>query len=290
MDFLSLFKLFIVKHLFKKEKYIFSGGIYLVVPFLFLLKMAGSNVIFDMYDFPFHKKNILWREKVVFYVFSRYLIAFTDKIIFETEGYFDTFIRNSGVAFLDNEKYIIMPVFAKPKKIKRIPADNNFIYIGNFAKTHDIDWALEHLHFSSMDFQFYLIGEDRKGRMKRLKEKYINDSRFNFLGFVENIDVYLENATLGFGIFGTDQKSIDSITNKVWEYVEWNIPVITSRNSLASKYFVEFEEMFFCESECDFVGIIQDILSCKYNMSAISESANNKMLIHKSKYLQCSFY
>lgn len=286
--FMSLIKINmqIICACFRGDKNLYLiGGPHILVPLIPVYKKIGFHVTFDTYDWPLHKDRLNKIEKKLLWLYGKF-IAYSDVVLFLNQQYKNTFVRLSEYSF-DDEKTSVMllppipaPSMNQGNRLNERLEVRRLVYIGHFAKVHAIEVLLswfEELQ-NEADCFFDLIGQDKFGRLQELRCKYQNE-KIKFHGHLKDVSKYIKTGNIGIGIFGDAQKSVDSETNKILEYMENGMLVITGRNYALPYLFPQARGIFYVKSMEDLSRTLQKI-SFLSDSEIIGLGLENKMLIH----------
>jgi hypothetical protein len=245
---------------------IFVGGPIIFLPFFPFFRLIGLRFVYDTYDFPRHKHLINYFDKIILILYA-WLINFSDELIFLNDCYFESFRHLSGSNI--KSRVTVLPPIPHYREIggECVLLEPSFIYVGHFARVHRIEQFL--LWYSSLaqsyNVKFHLIGYDRIGRHNELKSKF-SDSRIKFWGRLEKIDYFMRPGNIGVGIFGDDLKSVDSETNKILEYMNAGMLVVTGKNKVLPRLFPNAPGIFYVTNFQEFlrcIDLITNLSSCE---------------------------
>ncbi len=144
-----------------------------------------------------------------------------------------------------------------PLNIKKNNADKFFVgYWGTFIPLHGVEYIIKAFELLKNESDIYLslLGkgqtyEANKELATRLKIKNIEfiPKLFFAKTKINELPKYIAKFEVGLGLFGTSQKTLLAIPNKVFEGMAMKIPMINCKSPAISELLTENENIVLCE-------------------------------------------
>jgi glycosyltransferase involved in cell wall biosynthesis len=184
------------------------------------------------------KKNSL-KARFVHFV-DKTACKWSDKIILESTEEINYFVSEFGIS---KKKFHQMPLSADesiftPQKEKSSKNEFTVLFFGSFIPLHGLETILESAKIltQNKDIKFKICGDGQtKPEIEKKVKEYKLDN-FNLLGIVSKEDLIsnIANSDVCLGIFGNTIKAQKVVTNKVFQILASQRPLITME-SPASK-------------------------------------------------------
>lgn len=269
--------------IFKKVSKIYLiGGPVFVLPLVPFLKLFPIEIGYDTYDWPFHRKKLNILQEFCLRLYKK-IVWCCDEVIFLNLNYLQTFLTLTKHRTNTSKKCVaILPPIPADKRISTVQKKDHelsIIYVGHFAKTHNIEFFIE-LWLNCSDTEnakLKLIGQDRVGRQSLLQKQF-STANTEFLGFVKDLNVHLLPGHVGLGPFGTSQKSLDSETNKVLEYMNNGMLVVTGPNVALPKMFPNAPGIFYIDSQNALSNMLKRLNAMTHSDRIVLGMSNKQLL------------
>ena len=210
-----------------------------------LLKLISRKpVIYYAYVSPYDEL-VNDRKKVksssliarIFYIFEKVSVRFSNIIIKESQAEIDYYLKLFGN---DKKKFRRLFISADEEKFRPCPFKEKksifeVFFFGTFIPLHGIDFIIEAAknlkNHEDIVFKFCGDGQTKKD-MEDLAKKY-HLTNVKFLGFVPFKELLknIENSDVCLGIFGKSAKASYVVTNKVYQILCSQKPLITMDSS-----------------------------------------------------------
>jgi glycosyltransferase involved in cell wall biosynthesis len=263
----------------------------------FIPKLMGIKVILDIHDlvpefymrkFNVHENHLIikllkWIEKIS--------ARFADHVIIVTELWRQKIIKRSvepsRCTVIMNVPYT--GLFVSKKKYKKKKDTKSFLlsYHGNLAEQNGVDVTIKAMNIVNKKYphiSLQIIGEGRqKKNLIELMHKYNLQKKIKF---IDNQPIQKIPDIVGIADAGIDPKregvyAGETLSVKIMEYLQLEIPAIVSRTKTASTYFNENTVMFFQPgNEKDLARCIIEL----YKSSALRKSLLKNAKIFNEEY------
>lgn len=244
----------------------------------YLKGIKGKLVInlIDLYSYAYKKyflseKNLIKKifclkeeklaqqiEKKIINEFQKVILVNSNEKDYANKIYKTNKFEDVPIGIDIDEKKIIQDVNLKIKK------EINLVFIGNMNFKPNLDGINKFYNefFSKLDLRYrlHIIGPNSQ---KLLFE----DSRVKKYGFVENLDLLLNNMDFGIAIMenGGGQK------NKILDYLSRGIPVIANEYTYRNNKF-ESKYIYIANNHKEIDDLIETFFSCNHTKKEIIES------------------
>lgn len=213
-----------------------------------LLRLSGKKVIFDIHEnvrLSLISKD--WLPKAVgtimgafYFLFERFALLFYHRLILAEESYLIYYPHQKSVVVLN------YPLLAKLEiEPKSFTSPVRFIYSGVVHQLRGVWEMLElikGLNNKGINARLDLLGEVRPKELVDELQQYISENQLNekvrVLGKVPYLEVaeYLKNADIGLSLLKPIPNYVESLPTKIFEYMQYSLPVITNDFPLYKKY------------------------------------------------------
>jgi glycosyltransferase involved in cell wall biosynthesis len=185
------------------------------------------------------KENSL-KAKFVHYV-DKKACQWSDKIILESTEEINYFVKEFGIP---KKKFAQLPLAAdeslfKPQPEKKDEAKFIVLFFGSFIPLHGLETVVDAAKILSEDskIEFKICGDGQtKDEVKgRIKDHGINN--IELLGIVskEDLLLHIKTSDVCLGIFGNTQKAQKVVTNKVFQILASQKPLITMESPASNE-------------------------------------------------------
>ncbi len=215
-----------------------------LIPIGIILKLLGKKVIYDVHE-DYGKQNLYKTyipvairkpvAKLVSFI-EKIASKFFDRIIVATDDILKNFITHKGSVAIRN-----FPVLTNFGEIQKKRNNQMFapIYIGALAETRGITQIVEAMEYFDIQKNIKLIlcgGFSPKSYEKKVR-CLKGFERVEYLGYIKHTKVteYLAQADVGIVCFHPTLSHINSMPNKLFEYMCAGIPVVASNFPLWKK-------------------------------------------------------
>lgn len=279
---LIAFELLYYAFLKKVSKIYLIGGPVFVLPLVPLLKLFPIEIVYDTYDWPLHRKKLNIFQELYLRLYKK-IVWCCDEVIFLNLNYLQTFLTlTKHRTRISKKRVVMLPPIPTDKRISTAQItcqELSLIYVGHFAKTHNIEFFMELWQNCSdkENTKLKLIGQDRGGRQSLLKKQFAA-ANTEFLGFVKDLNEHLLPGQVGIGPFGTSQKSLDSETNKVLEYMNNGMLVVAGPNNALPKMFPNAPGIFYIDSQNALSNLLARLTSMTHKDRIVLGMSNKQLL------------
>jgi glycosyltransferase involved in cell wall biosynthesis len=258
-----------------------------------LPKIFGAKIILDMHEitpeffqfrFNANKKSLM----ICICIFIEFLsLHFADHIITVTDKIREKLVLRNDLSNID---VIMNTIYYTPDASFKIPNTENFeiIYHGTLTDLYSLDLPLKALSLikeSTKKIRFNIYGDGpSKYKLIKLVEKLelqdivIFHERISY----EEIITILKKMNLGILAFRRNQYIDLSFSNKLSEYINYCIPVLTTKSPAVLDYFCE-DDLILCDDSEE--GIYKKLLEIIKGNLNIEE----RVLSAKKKYKKISW-
>lgn len=212
------------------------------------LRILGKKVIFDIHEnvrLSFKSKQWLpnWLTPFVqffYFVFEYFALLFFNALILAEDSYLKYYPKKKSTVVLN------YPLLNKQfTKDSHLNDKLNLIYIGGVMETRGLWPMLNLANFlkqQNISFSLKIIGEVYYESDSIAIEKYIEDNALQ--GLVEivgkvpfnEVAGYLSKSDIGLALLKPIPNYKESLPTKIFEYMQFGIPVITNNFTLYKKY------------------------------------------------------
>lgn len=228
-------------------------------------RMLGKRVIYDFYISKYDSE-VLDRKRIKRYglhaktafAIDKLLYDLSTEVIFlyETDRIYYQKILNLNVK--KNIHYATLCVDHRAQVKKNYSTCEKFVvcWWGTYIALHGLEKAIEAFSYLDDKFVFYVFGNSEEKSRKYnslvdelgLSRRVIIHNDYSFSnGLLE--DFLVDRCDLSLGVFGDSQKAKAVLTNKLLDSCSLGIPMITYPSSAAKEYFVDSEDILFCDNE-----------------------------------------
>ena len=207
-----------------------------LIPAGLLLKLLGKKVIYDVHeDVP---KDILSKEwigsyrirKIVSFLFRQLLKfsnLFFDRIIAATPGISKEFPENKTIVLRNVPYYTFMDSIKPDTVIKTVPS---VIYAGGLTVIRGIREIIEAVGLLDGSVELWLLGWFEDSDYEKECKSLDGWRHVKFFGVrsLEETYAIMKRADIGIVNFLPVPNSVESLPNKVFEYLTCRLPVIMS--------------------------------------------------------------
>lgn len=208
-----------------------------LIPFGFLLRLAGRKVVIDSHeDLP---KDILdkfyiksWLRKplaLMAFILNRFAYIYSSAVIGATPAITETFPSRKSLTVMN------LPIIGELKSTNAtVLADrsNVFAYVGGITRIRMILEILDALEiaYKECELKLKLAGPFESPELQRECQAHPAWDRVEYLGQVsrEEMRDVLSQSIGGLVIFAPVANHVEAIPNKLFEYMSAGIPVVSS--------------------------------------------------------------
>ena len=231
------------------------------IPFIYDIFISKHLTYYYDRKLSIIKKKIKFKPYywIYYYLLDFFECHFSSYIMLDTYSHIQFFHRKYNIPL---KKFRRILVGARddiffPLNIKK-RNDNKFIvgYWGTYIPLHGVECIIKAFEIlkSESDIYLSLIGKGQtyaanKELAARLKLRNIEFIPKLFFAKKElnELPEYIAKFNVGLGLFGTSQKTLLAIPNKVFEGMAMKIPMITCKSPAISELLTENENIILCE-------------------------------------------
>ncbi|MGI2327653.1 glycosyltransferase family 4 protein [Planococcus sp. YIM B11945] len=248
------------------------------------------DVFLDLIPLDFLKKD--W----MFYLSNKkleFILTNADYIIGITEEYLMWGLDKINARF-DKDKHKVFPIGYKREKtnITSEKKGNKFkiIFAGTIGYHFDLNTVFEAAALLEEDnIEFNILGDG--DLLEQYREKYLKYSNINFLGWTEG-DIttsHLMASDIGIAPYNNSKNFILNIPNKPYEYIAYNLPVLTCLKG-ATKKFLETHDIGYFYEEKNSENLAEKIIEIKNNKDLLNLKRKNCEITFKNNYNASTIY
>jgi glycosyltransferase involved in cell wall biosynthesis len=247
-----------------------------------LLRLTGKKVVFDIHEnvrLSFKTKE--WIPKAfraisagIYFLIERFCLLFFNRLILAEESYQKYYPERKSTVVLN------YPVYNKIELSDKIfQPPYRFVYAGVVHPMKGI-WEMlqliDELNKKGLNSELILVGEVRPSALTVEIGKYIEENnikdKVKLIGKVDFTEVssYLKNAHLGLSILKPIPNYVESLPTKMFEYMQFGLPVITNDFPLYKRYIEESG-----------AGICIDISKIPEMIDLVVKMLNNTQLLEE---------
>lgn len=234
---------------------------HLDMPLAFLLgKLTGKKVIFDafisIYDTYLHDRRIFSKYSlpaVFYYLIDWLACALADHIILDTNAQIDFFVqtflipkRKFSRVFVGGDDTIFRPVKRRPRQKVVIE------WHGIFTRLHGLETVLEaaKLLENNPNVEFLIIGDNPHFQISEGARYLLHEGKPKNVQWLKRLPVEqlarnVANADITIGHFGTTEKALNVLTNKIFHGLATGNAVIVEDSSASRELFVDGKNCLF---------------------------------------------
>ena len=245
----------------------------------------------------FSRKNKIFKvfKYVFLYCLDYFECLLSNSVVLDTDTHIEYFKRKYK---LKKKKFVKIFVGARddiyfPLNIKK-KSDNKFIvgYWGTFIPLHGVDYIIKAFELLKNESDIYLslLGkgqtyETNKELAERLKIKNIEFIPKIFMTSKElnKLPEFITKFDLGLGIFGSTNKMLLVIPNKIFEGIAMKLPMITANTPAIREEFTNNKDIILCD-RANPESLAKSIIRLKNNEALRKKIANGGYLLYKKQF------
>ena len=236
------------------------------------------NLVFDVfisaYDTAVMDRKLVKPDSIkakYYYMLDKLSCGLADIVIVDTKQHLKYFNKEFGIP---RNKIKVIYVgsdndFFYPRKIRK-PTRNNKLKIyfyGTFIPLHGIEYIVEAANIlKNENIEFYMIGKGQTYNYILSLVKKLELKNVKFLGTVkyEKLPIFLSQADICLGIFGSSDKAKRVIPNKVFDALAMKKPIITADTPAIREVLRNKKNVLLCEPANPY-ALADAILELKYD-------------------------
>lgn len=262
-----------------------------LIPILFILRMLGRTVVYDMHEnFP---KQLLTKSlsKVSKFVIGAVWPS-VEKVTLSRMKvvYAETSYKKYYPYIKDSIDLLNMPLLEKLSSIKeKKHTDFTIGYVGGVSKDRyclNILEALENLQNEGVQIRFECVGPIFEEETKKEVERYMGVlKKVNFYGELPPADAWrvISKCHVGIAMLMPIPNYVESYPTKLFEYLALGLPVLTS-NFEIYKPIVEENVVGFCIDPLDLAQFEQKLKELYKSPELVSEMSKKALKVLQSRY------
>lgn len=216
-----------------------------------LLKLSGKKVVFDIHEnIRLSIKSKHWISKPlkriitgVYYLVERLSLLFFDALVLAEDSYSKYYPTKKSIVVLN------YPIRCKLEPVVRnFKPPFSFIYTGGVSENRGV-WEMisliEGLLIEGVNCSLRIVGQVYDNVLNNRLLNYINNnnlsSKIEIIGKVDfaELSEYYENSDIGLALLKPIDNYKESLPTKMFEYMQFGLPVIISNFPLYQKYINE---------------------------------------------------
>jgi glycosyltransferase involved in cell wall biosynthesis len=261
------------------------------------LKLLNKRVIFDIHEnVALSIITKTWIKRVFRTTFSR-LYRFFEKIII---CFFDLLIlaEDSYLNYYPNKNSIVIHNFPVVNEIKILHKSFNkesvvkFIYVGLINENRGIFESIEifeRILSKGLNCRYDILGKFDTKELEDKIIKIISDSGLDNNIIIhgqlmqKEVKEYLKHAHFGFSLLFPIPNYKESLPTKIFEYMQFGIPVIASNLEIYKPYIIN-QNTGICVDLTDINSIIKDFFQMIENPNTFISMSKNGIDVISKKY------